>query len=89
MAHRARRRLPDALLRRVTDAEQIVGQAGPTLGNLRGGLVAGWTSDATAPVSRGLLCLLAVVFVGTSTPELRQGAKSPTGTAVEATPGVP
>jgi MFS family permease len=67
-------RTPDVLLGRVTAAEQIVGQAGPNLGNLRGGLVAGWTSGATALVSGGLLCLLAVVFVGSSTPELRAGS---------------
>ncbi|MET9407430.1 MFS transporter [Streptomyces sp. NPDC002935] len=65
---------PDALLGRVTAAEQIVGQAGPNLGNLRGGVVAGWTSGATALVSGGLLCLLAVVWVGTKTPELRGGS---------------
>ncbi|MEU0431683.1 MFS transporter [Streptomyces sp. NPDC006290] len=62
---------PDALLGRVTAAEQIVGQAGPNLGNLRGGVVAGWASGATALVSGGLLCLLAVVWVGAKTPELR------------------
>ncbi|MFE9096252.1 MFS transporter [Streptomyces sp. NPDC007264] len=67
-------RTPDALLGRVTAAEQIVGQAGPNLGNLRGGLVAGWTSGATALVSGGLLCLLAVGFVGATSPELRTDA---------------
>jgi MFS family permease len=71
-------RTPDALLGRVTAAEQIVGQAGPHLGNLRGGLVAGWSSGVTALVTGGLLCLLAVTYVGTSTPELRDGtAKEP------------
>ncbi|MGW7607976.1 MFS transporter [Streptomyces sp. NPDC054766] len=64
---------PDALLGRVTAAEQIVGQAGPNLGNLRGGVVAGWTSGATALVSGGLLCLFAVALVGAKTPELRGG----------------
>ncbi|MEU6666376.1 MFS transporter [Streptomyces sp. NPDC046727] len=66
-------RTPDALLGRVTAAEQIVGQAGPSLGNVRGGLVAGWTSGATALVSGGVLCVLAVVGVATTTPELREG----------------
>ena len=61
---------PDALLGRVTAAEQIVGQAGPSLGNVRGGLVAGWTSGTTALVSGGLLCVLAVAAVGATTPEL-------------------
>jgi hypothetical protein len=65
---------PDALLGRVTAAEQIVGHAGPNLGNLRGGLVAGWTSGVTALVSGGLLCLFAVVCVGARTPELRGGS---------------
>ena len=65
---------PDALLGRVSAAEQMVGQAGPNLGNLRGGLVAGWTSGATALFTGGLLCVLAVAGVGASTPELRAGA---------------
>ncbi|MFI5549837.1 MFS transporter [Streptomyces sp. NPDC051738] len=67
-------RTPDALLGRVTAAEQIVGQGGPHLGNVRGGLIAGWSSGATALVTGGLLCVLAVAYVGTSTPELRDGA---------------
>ncbi|MDL2076471.1 MFS transporter [Streptomyces sp. GXMU-J15] len=70
-------RTPDALLGRVTAAEQIVGQAGPHLGNLRGGLVAGWTSGATALITGGLLCVLAVACVAASTPELRNGAARP------------
>ncbi|MEY9991517.1 MFS family permease [Streptomyces sp. V4I8] len=72
-------RTPDALLGRVTAAEQIVGQAGPHLGNLRGGLVAGWSSGATALVTGGLLCVLAVAYVGSSTPELREGKLTPDG----------
>lgn len=70
-------RTPDALLGRVTAAETIVGQAGPNLGNVRGGLLAGWTSGATALVSGGLLCLLAVAAVGASTPELREEGTAP------------
>ncbi|MET8850881.1 MFS transporter [Amycolatopsis sp. NPDC004625] len=63
---------PDALLGRVAAAEQIVGQAGPDVGNLRGGLVAGATSGAFALVSGGLLCIAAVVAVGAATPGLRR-----------------
>ncbi|KUN28150.1 MFS transporter [Streptomyces antibioticus] len=71
-------RTPDALLGRVTAAETIVGQAGPHLGNLRGGLVAGWSSGATALIAGGLMCLAAVTAVGVSTPELRTaGATAP------------
>ncbi|MFI2504520.1 MFS transporter [Streptomyces sp. NPDC018972] len=70
-------RTPDALLGRVTAAEQIVGQAGPHLGNMRAGLAAGATSGATALVTGGLLCVVAVLYVGVSTPELREGSPAP------------
>jgi hypothetical protein len=73
---------PDALLGRVTAAEQIVGKAGPNLGNLRGGVVAGWTSGAAALVSGGLLCLFAVLWVGARTPELRGGSVPGPGTGI-------
>ncbi|MEU3987813.1 MFS transporter [Streptomyces platensis] len=74
---------PDELLGRVSAAEQIVGQTGPDLGNLRGGLVADATSGTTALVSGGLLCIGAVALVGTATPGLRWfSAPSPRGAAV-------
>ncbi|MEV4056022.1 MFS transporter [Amycolatopsis sp. NPDC049688] len=63
---------PDVLLGRVAAAEQIVGQAGPDVGNLRGGLVAGATSGTFALVSGGVLCVAAVVAVGAATPGLRR-----------------
>ncbi|MEU0002884.1 MFS transporter [Streptomyces sp. NPDC006314] len=72
-------RTPDALLGRVTAAEQIVGQAGPNLGNVRGGLLAGWTSGATALITGGLLCVLAVTGVAATTPELRERASGDKG----------
>jgi hypothetical protein len=62
---------PDALLGRVTAAEMIVGQAGPNLGNVRGGLLAGWTSGTASLVTGGLMCLAAVGAVAATTPELR------------------
>ena len=62
---------PDRLRGRVAAAEQIVGQAGPDLGNLRGGLVAGVSSGSFALVSGGLLCLVVVALVGVRTPALR------------------
>ncbi|MFJ5234443.1 MFS transporter [Kitasatospora sp. NPDC088391] len=70
-------RTPDALLGRVTAAETVVGQAGPQLGNLRAGLVAGATSGTTALVTGGLLCLAAVAAVAASTPRLRRGEREP------------
>lgn len=51
---------PDALMGRAAAAEQIVGQAGPDLGNLRAGLVAGGFSGPVALVSGGVLCVVAV-----------------------------
>lgn len=63
---------PDALRGRVAAAEQIVGQAGPELGNLRAGLLAHATSGPVALVSGGLLCVAAVAAVGASTPALRR-----------------
>jgi MFS family permease len=62
---------PRELLGRVGAAEQIVGQAGPDLGNMRGGLVADALSPAAALVSGGLLCLGAVAAVGATTGDLR------------------
>ncbi|MET8612339.1 MFS transporter [Streptomyces misionensis] len=67
---------PHHLLGRVSAAEQIVGQAGPDIGNMRGGLVADATSGAAALVSGGLLCLGAVAVVGAATPELRRSSAS-------------
>ncbi|MFJ7154212.1 MFS transporter [Streptomyces sp. NPDC101118] len=76
---------PAGLLGRVGAAEQIVGQAGPELGNLRAGLVAGATSGTVALAGGGLLCLAAVAAVAAGTRELRgapdggRGPVVPTG----------
>ncbi|MFJ6797275.1 MFS transporter [Streptomyces sp. NPDC091268] len=77
---------PHELLGRVSAAEQIVGQAGPDIGNLRGGLVADATSGAAALVSGGLLCLGAVAVVGAVTADLRGPSASPSAPAVAASP---
>jgi MFS family permease len=68
---------PHELLGRVSAAEQIVGQAGPDVGNMRGGLVADATSGAAALISGGLLCLSAVVVVGATTADLRRSSAPP------------
>jgi MFS family permease len=65
---------PDELRGRVAAAEQIVGQAGPDIGNMRGGLVADATSGRAALVSGGLLCVAAVVLIGMRTPGLRRSS---------------
>jgi MFS family permease len=65
---------PTELLGRVSAAEQIVGQAGPDLGNLRGGVVAQLTSPVASIASGALLCVAAVAAVAASTPGLRRPA---------------
>ncbi|MER5636624.1 MFS transporter [Kitasatospora sp. NPDC002227] len=65
---------PAEYLGRVGAVEQMAGQAGPDLGNLRAGLVAGAGSAQTALVSGGLLCLLAVAALAAGGPELRAAA---------------
>ncbi len=63
---------PDALRGRVAAAEQIVGSAGPDVGNLRAGLVASAVGGTVALLAGGLLCVAAVALVGAGTPELRR-----------------
>lgn len=63
---------PDAMLGRVSAAEQIVGRGGPEIGNLRGGLVAAATSGTAALVSGGLACIALVMLVSAVTPGLRR-----------------
>lgn len=65
---------PDVLRGRVFAAEQIVGVAGPDVGNVRAGVVAGATSGLVALVSGGVLCVLAVLAVAVTTPGLRRFA---------------
>lgn len=63
---------PDAVRGRVAAAEHIIGQAGPDVGNMRGGLVANASSALTALVSGGLLCVAAVAAIGATIPALRR-----------------
>jgi MFS family permease len=63
---------PNELLGRVAAAEQIVGQGGPEIGNLRGGLVAAATTGSFALVSGGLACVAFVMLIGAVTPGLRR-----------------
>ncbi|MFG1905807.1 MFS transporter [Kribbella sp. NPDC048928] len=68
---------PTELLGRVSAAEQIVGQAGPDLGNLRGGVVAQLTSPVASLASGALLCIAAVAAVASTTPGLRASEAVP------------
>ncbi|MFF9817708.1 MFS transporter [Streptomyces sp. NPDC014006] len=80
------RHTPQELLGRVGAAEQIVGQAGPDIGNMRAGLVADATSGTAALVSGGLLCLGAVAMVGATTARLRGSCTSSPAHAVSEGP---
>lgn len=62
---------PDVMLGRVGAAEQIVGQGGPDIGNLRGGLVAAATTGTFALASGGLACVAVVMLIAMATPGLR------------------
>ncbi|GAA0943470.1 MFS transporter [Pseudonocardia zijingensis] len=63
---------PDDYRGRVSAVEDVVGMAGPHLGNFRAGLVAGATSAGVAAVSGGVLCVLGVAAVAVVTPALRR-----------------
>jgi MFS family permease len=63
---------PNTLLGRVAAAEQIVGQGGPELGNLRAGLVAVVTTGTFALVSGGLACVALTALIAATTPGLRR-----------------
>jgi predicted MFS family arabinose efflux permease len=67
---------PDAYRGRVSAVEDIVGMAGPYLGNFRAGLVAGATTAGFAAVSGGLLCVLGIAAVAATTPALRRSTSS-------------
>jgi hypothetical protein len=69
---------PDAYRGRVSAVEDIVGMAGPYLGNFRAGLVAGATTAGFAALSGGLLCVLGIAAVAAMTPALRRpGIETP------------
>lgn len=63
---------PDGYRGRVTAMEHVVGTAGPHLGNVRAGLVAGAFSGGVAFVVGGAMCLAAVVALVALFPSLRQ-----------------
>jgi predicted MFS family arabinose efflux permease len=63
---------PDAYRGRVSAVEDVVGMAGPYLGNFRAGLVAGATTAGVAAVAGGLMCVLGVVVVAATNHALRR-----------------
>lgn len=63
---------PDSHLGRVSSVENVVGVAGPGLGDARAGAVAGLTSASFSATTGGLACLLAVAAVAATNPDLRR-----------------
>jgi MFS family permease len=62
----------DSHLGRVSAVEHVVGVAGPDVGNLRAGVVAGLTTPQVAAVTGALLCVVGVVVVGLTHREVRE-----------------
>jgi len=67
----------DSFRGRVSAVEQVVGVAGPELGNVRGGLLAGLTSATVAMTGGGLLCVLGVALIAATHPALRRFTATP------------
>lgn len=63
---------PDSHRGRVSAVESVIGQAGPDVGNFRGGVVAGLTSAPFALVTGGLACACGVALVGWRNRALRR-----------------
>jgi MFS family permease len=69
---------PDALRGRVSSLDFLVGAGGPSIGDLRAGLVAGLTSGAISCVAGGLACMAGAGAIGASSPRLRHWRLTPT-----------
>jgi MFS family permease len=63
---------PDALRGRISSLEGVVGVSGPDVGNVRAGLVAGWTSTEVALTLGGLMCVAGVATVAWRNPSVRR-----------------
>jgi MFS family permease len=62
---------PDELRGRTTAVHMTFAMGGPQLGQLRGGLLAGWIGPVGAVVSGGLACVAVVVAMAALVPKLR------------------
>jgi hypothetical protein len=77
---------PDAFRGRVNSVGFVVGEVGPSLGNVEAGVVAAITSAGFSAVSGGLACIVGSVLVALATPvALRYRAS--TGTKAQAAAG--
>ena len=62
---------PDALRGRMNSLDFLVGAGGPSLGDLRAGLVASATSGAISAVSGGIACVVGAGVIAAAIPRLR------------------
>jgi hypothetical protein len=62
---------PDALRGRMNSLDFLVGAGGPSLGNLRAGVVASLTSAAFSTWIGGLACMIGTAVIAVSIPSLR------------------
>jgi hypothetical protein len=79
---------PDGLRGRMTAIYTLVINAGPRLGDLRAGLVAGVTSAQTALLSGGLLCVTGVFALAHAIPALASYDASSDQSTVAAEPAI-
>ena len=63
---------PDSYRGRISSFEGVVGVSGPDVGNVRAGLVAGWTSTEVALTLGGLMCVAGVAAVAWRNPSVRR-----------------
>lgn len=63
---------PKAYLGRISAVENIVGSAGPGIGNARAGIVSALTSPAIAATTGGLACVVVVAALAYGNPALRR-----------------
>lgn len=67
---------PDHLRGRMIGVNMVFFQGGPQLGELEAGLVAHWIGAPLSVISGGVACVLATLWLGTATPELRRYRKT-------------
>lgn len=68
---------PDDLRGRVSSLDYLVGAGGPSLGDLRAGVIAGATSGAVSCILGGLACVVGAGAIAGATPRLRRWRLAP------------
>lgn len=78
---------PDSMRGRMTGVNMVFFMGGPQLGELEAGLVAQWLTAPWSVITGGLGCIVATVWTGWKSPELRNYTKS--GSLIVAGPAAP